>query len=43
MQDGALAGQEYFATKQDSLNAKLAPIIEKYKAMQADKAKSGGQ
>ena len=43
MQDGALAGQEYFAGKQDSLNAKLAPIIAKYKAMQPDKAKSSGQ
>ena len=43
MQDGALAGQEYFASKQDSLNAKLAPIIAKYKAMQGDKAKSSGQ
>jgi hypothetical protein len=31
MQDGSLAGQHYFMTKQDSLNAKLAPIIEKYK------------
>jgi hypothetical protein len=32
MQDGSLAGQQYFMSKQDSLNAKLAPIIEKYKA-----------
>jgi hypothetical protein len=31
MQDGSLAGQQYFISKQDSLNAKLAPIIEKYK------------
>jgi hypothetical protein len=32
VQDGALAGQQYFISKQDSLNAKLAPIIAKYKA-----------
>jgi hypothetical protein len=32
MQDGSLAGQQYFASKQDSLNAKLAPIVEKYKS-----------
>lgn len=31
MQDGALAGQQYFMSKQDSLNTKLAPIYEKYK------------
>ncbi|MGA3172372.1 MAG: DUF2059 domain-containing protein [Chthoniobacteraceae bacterium] len=31
MQDGALAGQQYFLTKQDSLNARLQPIYEKYK------------
>ena len=31
MQDGSLAGQQYFMSKQDSLNAKLAPIIAKYK------------
>jgi hypothetical protein len=31
MQDGSLAGQQYFISKQDSLNAKLAPIIQKYK------------
>ena len=31
MQDGSLAGQQYFISKQDSLNAKLAPIIAKYK------------
>jgi len=31
MQEGALAGRDYFKGKQDSLNAKLAPIIEKYK------------
>jgi hypothetical protein len=43
MQDGALAGQEYFATKQDSLNAKLAPIIAKYKAEQSGKSPSSGQ
>lgn len=30
MQDGSLAGQQYFMSKQDSLNAKLAPIIQKY-------------
>ena len=30
MQDGALVGQQYFMSKQDSLNAKLAPIIAKY-------------
>jgi hypothetical protein len=30
MQDGALVGQQYFMSKQDSLNEKLAPIIEKY-------------
>jgi hypothetical protein len=30
MQDGALVGQQYFLSKQDSLNAKLAPIIAKY-------------
>lgn len=32
IQDGALAGQQYFMTKQDSLNARLAPIVEKYTA-----------
>ena len=31
MQDGALVGQQYFISKQDSLNAKLAPIVAKYK------------
>jgi hypothetical protein len=31
MQDGALVGQQYFISKQDSLNARLAPIVEKYK------------
>jgi len=31
MQDGSLAGQQYFMSKQDSLNAKLAPIVAKYK------------
>ena len=31
IQDGGLAGQQYFMSKQDSLNAKLAPIVEKYK------------
>jgi hypothetical protein len=35
MQDGALAGQHYFQSKQDSLNAKLEPIYEKYKSQQA--------
>ena len=30
MQDGAFAGQQYFKTKSDSLNAKLAPIFQKY-------------
>ena len=30
MQDGALVGRQYFMSKQDSLNAKLAPIIAKY-------------
>jgi hypothetical protein len=30
MQDGALVGQQYFMSKQDSLNAMLAPIVEKY-------------
>ena len=32
MREGAVAGQEYFMSKQDSLNAKLAPIIAKYKS-----------
>jgi hypothetical protein len=31
MQEGAAAGQQYFISKQDSLNARLAPIVEKYK------------
>jgi hypothetical protein len=35
MQDGSLAGQQYFMSKQDSLNAKLAPIVEKYKTKPA--------
>jgi hypothetical protein len=30
MQDGAIAGQQYFMSKQDSLNALLAPIMKKY-------------
>jgi hypothetical protein len=32
MQDGALAGQQYFMSKQDSLKEKLDPIVEKYKS-----------
>jgi hypothetical protein len=36
MQDGALVGQQYFLSKQDSLNAKLAPIIAKYQKKTAD-------
>jgi len=36
MQDGSLAGQQYFMSKQDSLNAKLAPIVAKYKAKPAN-------
>jgi len=36
IQDGGLAGQQYFMSKQDSLNAKLAPIVEKYKSKPAD-------
>ena len=32
MQDGSLAGQQYFISKQESLNEKLAPIIAKYKS-----------
>jgi len=32
MHDGSVAGQQYFTSKQDSLNAKLAPIIAKYKS-----------
>ncbi len=35
MQDGALAGQQYFLSKQDSLNARLAPILAKYKSKAA--------
>lgn len=35
MQDGALAGQQYFISKQDSLNAKLSPIVEKYRTKPA--------
>jgi len=31
MQDGALVGQHYFMSKQDSLHEKLDPIVEKYK------------
>jgi hypothetical protein len=31
MREGSVAGQQYFMGKQDSLNAKLAPIIAKYK------------
>ena len=31
MQDGSLAGQRYFLSKQKSLSAKLDPIVEKYK------------
>jgi len=38
MQDGSLAGQQYFMSKQDSLNAKLAPIFEKYKGKQGANA-----
>jgi len=36
MQDGSLVGQQYFASKQDSLNARLAPIVEKYKNKSAN-------
>ena len=36
VQDGSLAGQHYFMSKQDSLNAKLAPIVEKYKSKPAN-------
>lgn len=35
MQDGAFAGQQYFKSKEDSLNAKLAPIFEKYQGKPA--------
>ena len=35
MQDGSLAGQQYFLSKQESLNEKLAPIFAKYKAKAA--------
>ena len=31
MQDGAQAGQEYFMSKRESLDQKIAPIFEKYK------------
>jgi hypothetical protein len=36
MQDGALVGQQYFISKQDSLNAKLAPIMAKYQKKSAE-------
>lgn len=36
MRDGAIAGQQYFMSKQDSLNARLAPIIAKYKSKSAN-------
>jgi hypothetical protein len=32
MHEGSVAGRQYFMSKQDSLNAKLAPIIAKYKS-----------
>jgi hypothetical protein len=32
IQDGSLAGQQYFLSKKESLNARLAPIYEKYKS-----------
>jgi hypothetical protein len=36
MHDGSVAGQQYFMSKQDSLNARLAPIIAKYKSKSAN-------
>jgi hypothetical protein len=36
MRDGSAAGQQYFMSKQDSLNARLAPIISKYKSKPAN-------
>ncbi len=45
MQDGSLAGQQYFMSKplQDSLHAKLDPIIEKYMNGGAGKKSSNEQ
>jgi hypothetical protein len=43
MHDGSVAGQDYFASKQASLNAKLAPIIAKYRGTQGNKSSGGGQ
>jgi hypothetical protein len=43
MQDGALVGQQYFLSKQDSLNAKLAPIIEKYQKASGTGGSGGAQ
>lgn len=31
LQAGSMIGQQYYNSKQDALNAKLAPIVEKYK------------
>ena len=43
MEEGSYVGQQYFLSKQDSLNARLAPIYEKYKMKPGPHTEAGLQ